>query len=74
MADGQSSAPAPELVAADFRLELAPILHPRMAALIVQANRLNHATRTTVLQVSVIGVAKRLVGMYMLCAIVLLMM
>ena len=49
MAGGLTSASAPELVPAEFRLERAAILHPRMAALIVQANRLNHATRKTVL-------------------------
>ena len=48
MADGVHSAPVLKLVETDFDLELAPILLPRMAALIVLANRLKHATRKTV--------------------------
>ena len=54
MADGVHSAPVLKLVETDFDLERAPILLPRMAALIVLANRLNHATRTTVLEVRIV--------------------
>ena len=62
MAGGQSSAPAPGLVAVDFDLELAAILHPRMVALIVLANRLKHATQKAVVHVRICRLGTRLVG------------
>ena len=62
MAGGPASVSVPKLVAAESRPERAAILHPRMAALIVLANRLNHATRTTVLDVWIVGVEKYVVN------------
>ena len=53
MAGGPASVSVPKVVAAESRPERAPILHPRMAALIVLANRFKYATRETVLEVQV---------------------
>ena len=54
MVGGPPSVPAPKLVVAGYRPELAALLRPRIVVLIVQADRCNHATQIAVLHVRIV--------------------
>ena len=54
MVGGPPPVPAPKLVVAGYRPELAALLRPRIVVLIVQADRFEHATQIAVLHVRIV--------------------